>query len=149
MARSPINPGPLVGLNDSSDDAEFLSYSGRSKGALSEAASYDPMRRINDFNMSSSYKEELLSEFDTEEARLLRALEEKVFEDVMSESYHQSDDEFEFGGVKSEANNRFHKDQFEFDDNTSVNYEEEDDVPIPKKRMHHGSLYDKIESMTG
>ena len=110
------------------------------RGSVHECGSYDPMKRINNFQLGSDYQEETLSEFDTEEARLLRALEENVFEDVISESYHQSDDEFEFG-AKSE-NHQLRKDRFEYDIS-------EDEDEIPGKKLHHGSVYDKIASMAG
>ena len=42
-----------------------------------EKSDYDPMNRANNFEFDDiSYNLELLSEFDTEEARLLRITEE-------------------------------------------------------------------------
>ena len=50
---------------------------------------YDPMKRANNFVFDVSFQDELLSEFDTDEAKLLRMAEEQVFDidDCASESY--------------------------------------------------------------
>jgi hypothetical protein len=52
---------------------------------------YDVMERMKNYNFSQSYSECMLSEYDTQEAAAIRALEENVFGDVAdSESYNLS-----------------------------------------------------------
>ena len=55
---------------------------------------YDPMARANNFEFDSElFTEEMLSEFDTEEAAALRALEENIYDEICeSENFDDWDD---------------------------------------------------------
>jgi len=57
---------------------------------MSQEEKYDPMSRINNFNLTQSYENNYLSEYDTESARLLRAMDEKFYSEAPSESYNET-----------------------------------------------------------
>jgi hypothetical protein len=66
-------------------DAKYSLYSKR-------GSSYDPMARANDFEFDSElFTDELLSQFDTEEAAALRLMEENVFDDICESEVYEGD----------------------------------------------------------
>lgn len=70
-----------------------------SKRSNSSRINYDPMARANNFEFESElFTEEMLSEFDTEEAAALRALEDNIYDEICeSENFEDWDDDGDDG----------------------------------------------------